>query len=437
MTSGRRSRNRSAWACLSAACLAAGCGTVKALSYGDYTVYAGAATDIEYVVNFPWILPFALVDLPLSFTADTLLLPYAFATSESVQSAAKGTMDPSGRRAREEQADAEWRSEAPPAVVGSIARTEASDVVALAVSPDGERLAATGAFGVVVGPIGTKAASEWRASGGASSLAWSADGRRLAVATSAGDARIFEGREGALEEQIAGVGGSVAFTPKGMLVGVVEDLSVRAWDPTSRTVRVVAPAMLASATSVASVRLAVAPDGRRAAVLAVTKDPEERFGYDESLEFLVDLEAGGVVWMSRHAPSERSCKDTDVAFSRDGARVAFADGKVTFRDTKKPESSATETSYLHAGRLAFAPGTDLWVAGLRDEPLVLVEPAGRRSALRVFIEARFILEIPPEARRDVTPGEAHLAVQAVALAPGGRRVFATFGHHVIAWTLPG
>ncbi|QPB43402.1 YceK/YidQ family lipoprotein [Rodentibacter haemolyticus] len=54
-----------------------GCGTVvKLLSPSEkYTAYAGAAYDLEMAQQ--WGLP--ILDLPLSFLLDTVLLPYAWA----------------------------------------------------------------------------------------------------------------------------------------------------------------------------------------------------------------------------------------------------------------------------------------------------------------------------------------------------------------------
>ncbi|OOF85018.1 hypothetical protein BKG93_05545 [Rodentibacter ratti] len=54
-----------------------GCGTVVKLAdpSQDYTAYAGVAYDLEMAQK--WGLP--ILDLPLSFLLDTVLLPYAWA----------------------------------------------------------------------------------------------------------------------------------------------------------------------------------------------------------------------------------------------------------------------------------------------------------------------------------------------------------------------
>lgn len=54
-----------------------GCGSVVKLidSTEKYTAYAGAAYDLE--MSQQWGLP--ILDLPLSFLLDTVLLPYAWA----------------------------------------------------------------------------------------------------------------------------------------------------------------------------------------------------------------------------------------------------------------------------------------------------------------------------------------------------------------------
>ncbi|OOF54559.1 hypothetical protein BKK56_09305 [Rodentibacter genomosp. 2] len=52
-----------------------GCGTVVKLVSQDYTAYAGVAYDLEMAKQ--WGVP--ILDLPLSFLLDTVLLPYAWA----------------------------------------------------------------------------------------------------------------------------------------------------------------------------------------------------------------------------------------------------------------------------------------------------------------------------------------------------------------------
>lgn len=62
---------------LTALSLLSGCGTVVKLvdPIEHYTAYAGCAYDLEMVQQ--WGLP--ILDLPLSFLLDTVLLPYAWA----------------------------------------------------------------------------------------------------------------------------------------------------------------------------------------------------------------------------------------------------------------------------------------------------------------------------------------------------------------------
>lgn len=62
---------------LTALCGLSGCGTVVKLidPQTPYTAYAGATYDLEMAQQ--WGLP--ILDLPLSFLLDTVLLPYVWA----------------------------------------------------------------------------------------------------------------------------------------------------------------------------------------------------------------------------------------------------------------------------------------------------------------------------------------------------------------------
>ena len=51
------------------------CGTIISLSEGDYSVYAGVSKDFKAIQNGGILSIPAVVDLPLSFVLDTLMLP--------------------------------------------------------------------------------------------------------------------------------------------------------------------------------------------------------------------------------------------------------------------------------------------------------------------------------------------------------------------------
>lgn len=51
------------------------CGTIISLTEGDYSVYAGVSKDLETIQNGGILSIPAVVDLPLSFVLDTLILP--------------------------------------------------------------------------------------------------------------------------------------------------------------------------------------------------------------------------------------------------------------------------------------------------------------------------------------------------------------------------
>ncbi|WP_226396188.1 YceK/YidQ family lipoprotein [Haemophilus sp. Marseille-Q0026] len=51
------------------------CGTIINLSKGDYTVYSGVKNDFSAIQNGGVLGVLAVLDLPLSFAFDTLLLP--------------------------------------------------------------------------------------------------------------------------------------------------------------------------------------------------------------------------------------------------------------------------------------------------------------------------------------------------------------------------
>ncbi|OOR99316.1 hypothetical protein B0187_06045 [Haemophilus paracuniculus] len=51
------------------------CGTIVSLSNGDYSVYAGVGKDFEVMQQGEIVGVLAVIDLPLSFVLDTLMLP--------------------------------------------------------------------------------------------------------------------------------------------------------------------------------------------------------------------------------------------------------------------------------------------------------------------------------------------------------------------------
>lgn len=55
--------------------LLSGCGTIVSLMEQDYSVYGGVSRDLEVIHNDGIFSFIAIVDLPLSFIFDTLLMP--------------------------------------------------------------------------------------------------------------------------------------------------------------------------------------------------------------------------------------------------------------------------------------------------------------------------------------------------------------------------
>lgn len=51
------------------------CGTIISLSHNDYSVYAGVSRDFDAIREGGIISVLAVIDLPLSFVLDTLMLP--------------------------------------------------------------------------------------------------------------------------------------------------------------------------------------------------------------------------------------------------------------------------------------------------------------------------------------------------------------------------
>lgn len=51
------------------------CGTLISLSESDYGIYAGVSRDFQAMQNGGVLSVLAVIDLPLSFVFDTLLLP--------------------------------------------------------------------------------------------------------------------------------------------------------------------------------------------------------------------------------------------------------------------------------------------------------------------------------------------------------------------------
>ncbi|MGQ8820250.1 YceK/YidQ family lipoprotein [Bibersteinia trehalosi] len=57
------------------ACLLSGCGTIISLIEQDYSVYAGVGRDFSAIQQGSLFSIVAVIDLPLSFVLDTLMLP--------------------------------------------------------------------------------------------------------------------------------------------------------------------------------------------------------------------------------------------------------------------------------------------------------------------------------------------------------------------------
>lgn len=51
------------------------CGTIASLAENDYRIYAGVSKDFDAIKNGGFLGIAAVIDLPLSFVLDTLLLP--------------------------------------------------------------------------------------------------------------------------------------------------------------------------------------------------------------------------------------------------------------------------------------------------------------------------------------------------------------------------
>lgn len=56
-------------------CSLTGCGTIFSLMESDYAVYAGVSRDFDAIRDGGMLSVLAVIDLPLSFVLDTLLLP--------------------------------------------------------------------------------------------------------------------------------------------------------------------------------------------------------------------------------------------------------------------------------------------------------------------------------------------------------------------------
>lgn len=60
------------------ACLLSGCGTIVSMMEQDYSVYGGVSRDFAAIQDGGMLSVAAVIDLPLSFVLDTLLLPVTF-----------------------------------------------------------------------------------------------------------------------------------------------------------------------------------------------------------------------------------------------------------------------------------------------------------------------------------------------------------------------
>jgi uncharacterized protein YceK/WD40 repeat protein len=347
MASGqRRRRVPSPILVLSLAALlgAPGCGTIVALDEPKYTPYYGVYMDFFLPVRLApfglFFFPLAICDVPLSFVADTFLLPYALWENRS------RSVEPTPTYASQEYAYAPPR---PSETYFSTIATLESDVVALALSRDETHIAAGGAFGVVVYSVAPITSFEptvvWRSQAAVSQLAWSPDGRLLATASSvAGTIRVLDGRDGHECGSLASRGDSVAFESSGTVVAVEPDLTVHMHDLKTGEMREVRPTPPAAKPSerIAGLRFALSPDGEN---LAVQRwwfvAAEARWNTEESL---ITLATGRVVWRE-NVDSPEEGLDRNVVFhpsARGG--VAFQGARThrvqIFDRTGNPRSEA-------------------------------------------------------------------------------------------------
>lgn len=61
--------------CILFSFLLSGCGTVLSMMENDYAIYAGVSRDLSTIQEGGIFSVLAVIDLPLSFVLDTLMLP--------------------------------------------------------------------------------------------------------------------------------------------------------------------------------------------------------------------------------------------------------------------------------------------------------------------------------------------------------------------------
>jgi WD40 repeat protein/uncharacterized protein YceK len=413
--------------------LAPGCGTLVALHESrPYLPYDGVGEDIEFLQNVFYfavrfglpglfLVPFAalpgIADVPGSLVADTLLLPYGAANRVSKHGpepvpeyasppgAWEGPPPPEARHP--ERVTDEIPSLEEARAIASLSPEESWGVVhAIALSPDGTRLAACGERGLGVATVSPIRSSSRCSPVGGHALAWSADGKILAVASSDGDVAQYETTGwSSAADPARRVGKSISLLADGRLASVAGNLSLRLRFPATGPDDSGAPR-----------RQVLSPDGQTIAAIG------------SNAVVLNRLDGTAPVW-SRSISMVVDCEDellADVAFSPDGSQVAVAYSNVEVVDAKTGASVPGELARheLGAVRVAYAPDGRTLAVGTWDGFVRIVSASSGRTLLA--------LRPSPENQSHRVPPFLH----AVAFARDGRRVFAAVDERVLVWDLP-